>query len=67
MRSCKELREAKQVKWLYQGLSSADFTTLGTLGPVLPALEELTLSEHASPDGVQRLAVRSWPRARCRP
>ena len=57
MRSCKELREAKQVKWLYQGLSSADFTTLRTLGSVLPALEELYLVETAAgPDGMQRLA-----------
>ena len=57
MRSCKELREAKQVVSVYQGLSAADMATLGTLGSVLPALEELTLSEHMhSFDGVQRLA-----------
>eukprot|EP00964_Phaeocystis_antarctica_P137035 scaffold101519_cov60-Phaeocystis_antarctica.AAC.4 len=56
MRSCKELREAKKVQWFHKGLSSADLATLGTLGSVLPALEELLL--HASsgePDGVQRL------------
>ena len=56
--SCKELREAKEVKlWEDKGLSSDDFATLGTLGSVLPALERLDLSEpEAGADGVQRLA-----------
>ena len=56
-RSCKELREAKEVSWHHMGLSSDDLSLLGTLGSVLPALEELTLIEPAAgPDGVQRLA-----------
>ena len=57
MPSCKGLREAKVVGWFYNGLVSADLALLGTLGSVLPALEELTLLEPtANPDGVQRLA-----------
>jgi hypothetical protein len=56
MRSCKELREAKPVHCLRKGLSADDLATLGTLGSVLPALEELSLIEPAAgPDGVQRL------------
>jgi len=56
-RSCKELREAKKVRWYRTGLSSDDVALLGTLGSVLPALEELHLSEPAAgPDGVPRLA-----------
>ena len=56
-RSCKELHEAKMVEWLQKGLSSDDLALLGTLGSVLPALEELHLWEPAAgPDGVQRLA-----------
>ena len=56
-RSCKELREAKGVIWHQKGLSSDDLALLGTLGSVLPALEELALIEPAAgPDGVQRLA-----------
>jgi len=56
-RSCKELREAKNVVCQYKGLSSDDLALLGTLGSVLPALEKLNLIEPASgPDGVQRLA-----------
>ena len=54
MRSCKELREAKEVRWYFKGLSAADLTTLATLGSVLPALRLLTLTESpgsASPDG----------------
>eukprot|EP00964_Phaeocystis_antarctica_P013692 scaffold7515_cov61-Phaeocystis_antarctica.AAC.3 len=59
LRSCKELREAKQVAWRDTGLSSDDLATLGTLGSVLPALESLLLSEPAAgPDGMQRLAER---------
>jgi len=52
MRSCKELREAKQVVrrqtttgCFRKGLAAADLATLGTLGSVLPALEELRLFE----------------------
>ena len=55
--SCKELREAKEVIWRRKGRSSDDLALLGTLGSVLPALEELALIEPAAgPDGVQRLA-----------
>ena len=59
MRNCKELREATRVDWHERGLSEADLATLVTLGPVLPALDWLTLVETsgtAGPDGVQRLA-----------
>eukprot|EP00964_Phaeocystis_antarctica_P108299 scaffold72916_cov67-Phaeocystis_antarctica.AAC.3 len=59
LRSCKELREAKKLGWFNTGLSGADLALLGTLGPVLPALEQLILSEtsgSAGLDGVQRLA-----------
>eukprot|EP00964_Phaeocystis_antarctica_P131974 scaffold95980_cov36-Phaeocystis_antarctica.AAC.1 len=58
MSSCKELRDATDVKWNEKGLSAADLATLGTLGSVLPALEQLVLAETsgaAGPDGVQRL------------
>ena len=56
-RNCKELREAKEVELSYEGLSSDDLALLGTLGSVLPALEELTLIEPAAGRyGVQRLA-----------
>ena len=41
MQSCKALREAKEVHWYFEGLSSDDLALLGTLGSVLPALEEL--------------------------
>jgi len=58
LRSCKELREAKEVRCINKGLSVDDLATLGTLGSVLPALEELWLHlPPAGPDGVQRLAV----------
>ena len=62
MRSCKELREAKKVRdWRHKRLAAADLATLGALGSVLPALEELRLFESsggaAGPDGVQRLAT----------
>jgi hypothetical protein len=57
MRSCKALREAKEVDCSWKGLSVDDLATLGTLGSVLPALEMLYLIEPAAgPDGVQRLA-----------
>ena len=56
-RSCKELREAEMIIWRQKGLSSDDLALLGTLGSVLPALEELRLNVPAAgPDGVQRLA-----------
>jgi hypothetical protein len=59
LRSCKELREAKRVDCFLKGLSVDDLATLGTLGSVLPALEELCLTEPtAGPDGVPRLAER---------
>ena len=57
LRSCKALREAKEVYWFNNGLTAADLTLLGTLGSVLPALERLLLQEPAAGlDGVQRLA-----------
>jgi len=57
--SCKELREATTVRCIHKGLSVDDLATLGTLGSVLPALEDLQLFESAAgPDGVQRLAER---------
>ena len=56
MRSCKELREAKEFR-RHKGLTAADLTLLGTLGSVLPALETLILQEPAGHDGVQRLAA----------
>ena len=56
MRSCKELRDAREVCWAYKGLCAADLATLSSLGSVLPALKVLTLSESAAaPDSVQRL------------
>eukprot|EP00964_Phaeocystis_antarctica_P041135 scaffold23509_cov59-Phaeocystis_antarctica.AAC.1 len=59
LRSCKELREAKEVRWIYKGLTATDLALLGTLGSVMPALERLVLVEPAAgPDGVQRLAER---------
>eukprot|EP00964_Phaeocystis_antarctica_P025204 scaffold14149_cov66-Phaeocystis_antarctica.AAC.1 len=58
LRSCKALREAKQINWFNKGLTATDLATLGTLGSVLPALEDLRLlyGSAAGPDGVQRLA-----------
>eukprot|EP00964_Phaeocystis_antarctica_P102366 scaffold67720_cov63-Phaeocystis_antarctica.AAC.1 len=58
LQSCKELREAKKVRWQHKGLSAADLALLASLGSVLPALERLILGEPAAgPDGVQRLAA----------
>ena len=60
MRSCKELREAKKVNCVNKNLTAADLALLGTLGSVLPALDQLLLSERsgtAGPDGMQRLAA----------
>ena len=59
MRSCKELREAKEVYCHCMHLSAADLAFLGTLGLVLPALKDLRLHHYSGadgPDGVQRLA-----------
>jgi len=56
-RNCKELREAKKIDWWQKGLTADELKLLGTLGSVLPALEELWLYEpFAGPDGVQQLA-----------
>ena len=59
-RSCKELRETKAAHWFDKGLTAADLALLGTLGSVLPALEDLRLIESSKgatgPDGMQRLA-----------
>ena len=55
LRGCKELREAKVFQRSY--LNGVDLATLGTLVPVLPALEILCLYHAAAgPDGVQLLA-----------
>ena len=57
VRSCKALREAKEIVCgdpdFYEGLSATDLATLGKLIPVLPALETLSLDESGSagPDG----------------
>jgi hypothetical protein len=57
MQSCKEMREAKHVGWINEGVTAGELALLGTLGSVLPALEMLDLCEPAAgPDGVQRLA-----------
>ena len=59
MRSCKELREATEIRWWEKGLTAADLATLATLGSMLPALQLLTLVERsgsAGLDGVPRLA-----------
>ena len=58
LRSCKELREAKEVRWDGKGLTATDLATLGTLGSVLSAVERLEIVEvSAGPDGVERLAA----------
>ena len=57
VRSCKALRETRQIELYDEGLSASDLATLGKLIPVLPALEELELTERsasAGPDGGQR-------------
>ena len=63
MRSCKELREARQVNWQNTHLSLTDLATLGSLGSVLPALQQLILGYSGNSfdvqlDGAQRLAER---------
>ena len=70
MRSCKELREARevyQIFWHDRLFSAADLATLGSLGAVLPALEQLHVFEEYSdveparavvvPNAVLRLAA----------
>jgi len=55
--SWKALREAREISWVHQGLSMADLTTLGTLGSVLPELEDLRLVEYpAGANGGRQLA-----------
>ena len=67
VRSCKALREAKEIEWYDKGLSATDLATLGKLIPVLPALERLELledSDSAGPDGgqlVEGLGVGALP------
>ena len=57
-RNCKALREAKVVYWHNKGLTADELKLLGTLGSVLPALEEVNLIEPAAgPEGVQQLAA----------
>ena len=57
-RNCKALREAKGVRCWRKSLSADELKLLGTLGSVLPALEDMTLREPAAgPDGVQQLAA----------
>ena len=57
------MREATRIEWISNDISATDLTTLGTLGSVLPALDQLVLidsSGHCSAagfDGVQRLAA----------
>ena len=56
--SCKELREATEIRWCDKGLTAADLATLATLASLLPALEWLILREpsgSAGLDGVPRL------------
>jgi len=56
-RNCKELREAKGLRWSNMGITADELKLLGTLGSVLPALQVLDLCEpFADPDGVQQLA-----------
>ena len=59
MRSCKELREAKEAHFFMAYLTATDLALLGTLGSVLPVLDLLRIYEPAAgPGGVQRLAER---------
>ena len=58
LRCCKTLREARVVECDDRRLSVAEMAMLGTLGPVLPWLEEMRLSNRLTPlDGVQRLVA----------
>ena len=56
-RNCKALREAKEVVCWHKGPTADELKLLGTLGSVLPALEELHLNEPAAgPDDMRQLA-----------
>ena len=55
LRSCKELREAKQVYWIGRGLTAADLVLLRKLVPVLPALQIVWLLETAGTEGAEQL------------
>ena len=55
LRSCKELREAKQVYWIGRGLTAADLALLRKLVPVLPALQIVWLLETAGTEGAEQL------------
>ena len=56
--NCKELREAKVVNWCKSCLTADELKLLGTLGSVLPALQDLWLRQPAAgPDGVRQLAA----------
>jgi len=65
--SCKALREAKDIGWFQNGLSTTDLATLGKLTPVLTAVATLRLVEpphSAGPDGrqlVERLGEGALP------
>ena len=54
--SCKELREATEIRWFHKGLTAADLATLAKLGSLLPALQLLFLAGRSGLDGVPRLA-----------
>eukprot|EP00964_Phaeocystis_antarctica_P148437 scaffold115282_cov63-Phaeocystis_antarctica.AAC.3 len=60
LRSCKELRKAKNICWENKRFSAEELATLGSLGSVLPSLEELTIIQFSGCPrrGVQRLAVK---------
>ena len=58
MRSCNQLREAKVVVFVQKVLSSDDLALLGTLGSVLPALEELRVCEPAAGRSLRTLSAR---------
>ena len=56
--NCKELSEAKVVNWCKSRLTADELKLLGTLGSVLPALQDLWLRQPAAgPDGVRQLAA----------
>eukprot|EP00964_Phaeocystis_antarctica_P025388 scaffold14267_cov55-Phaeocystis_antarctica.AAC.1 len=56
--SCKGLREKTSVYLAHKGLSAADLATLGSLGSVLPACEELLIDERScSLGGMRRLVA----------
>ena len=63
MRSCKVLREAKEIDCRHKNLSGADLATLGKLGSVLHKLEWLILIDAPIHTGVQRLVERLGPGA----